>query len=239
MTTPYSLPRSERTSEWQVGDGRVKYGPFRYRIFDVADVEVRIREVGQGTFEKIDVLVEKTSGAAFDTFTVTFPFPVPAILEYQVRGVRVQERLSDQFRGGSIVSNEVEKIASQEAVVLQELRRDISEVMELTDEISQPEFYAEGAKAARDEARTEKDSAEDAADRAEAAAASLNLPLIGVGDAGKVLAVKPDGSAYETTLVDDPKIAIPLTPDDAVDASKIKQDQRELYPTMVVRLLRR
>ncbi|MEE7479217.1 hypothetical protein, partial [Methylobacterium hispanicum] len=57
------------------------------------------------------------------------------------------------------------------------------------------------AVAARDTTRGYRDASEDFAERAEAAAASAEavsgLPLIGPGDRGRVLAVKPDGSGTE------------------------------------------
>lgn len=127
MTTPYPLPRSTRETEWLKGDGRSTYGAFDFKIFDLEDVQVRLREVGDDGFEIANVTVAKTTGAPFDTFTVTFPFPVEADREYQVRGLRLHERTSDLFRGGSINSLEVERETSKGGVVLQEVRRDVSD----------------------------------------------------------------------------------------------------------------
>lgn len=127
MTTPYPLPRSTRETEWLRGDGRSTYGDFDFKIFDLEDVQVRLRVVGDDIFEIATVTVTKTSGAPFDTFTVTFPFPINGDREYQVRGVRLHERTSDLFRGGTLKSLEVEKETSKGGVVLQEVRRDVSE----------------------------------------------------------------------------------------------------------------
>ncbi|HHV66997.1 MAG TPA: hypothetical protein GXX48_05050 [Ochrobactrum intermedium] len=127
MTTPYPLPRSIRETEWLRGDGRSSYGTFDFKIFDLEDVQVRLRSVGDDGFDIVDVTVSKSAGAVFDTFTVTFPFAIDSDREFQVRGMRLHERTSDLFRGGSLKSLEVEAETSKAGVVLQEVRRDVSD----------------------------------------------------------------------------------------------------------------
>lgn len=80
-------------------------------------------------------------------------------------------------------------------------------------------------------------AAEAAAERAEDAAAAVNLPPINIDDAGKALIVKGDGTGYEASLIDDPKVATPTTADQAINSSKLKLDLRTDNPNMIVRLL--
>lgn len=162
MTTPYPLPRSTRETEWLRGDGRSTYGTFDFKIFDLEDVQVRLRGIGDDIFEIATVTVAKTSGAPFDTFTVTFPFPINSDREYQVRGVRLHERTSDLFRGGTLKSIEVEKETSKGGVVLQEVRRDVSE--------SNVSIFVEKAERIAADARERVERIE--SDEAEAAARS-------------------------------------------------------------------
>lgn len=184
MSNPYPIPRSIRETEWLVGDGRTVYGPFDFKIFDVEDVRVNLRRLSTGEPLVANFTVHKQSDVPLADFTIEFTSSIGSDLEYQVQGHRLHERTSDLFRGGSIRSNEVEKEVSKQAVVLQEVRRDVDEgksqlddiVGTITDLTVRAEDAAQtseeakaGAVAARDETRALLDGAQDALQKAETA----------------------------------------------------------------------
>ncbi|MDH7785085.1 hypothetical protein QBD01_001085 [Ochrobactrum sp. 19YEA23] len=218
MPNPYPLPRETRETQVLVGDGvSTTFGPFTWKIFDIEDVAVLTKAAGQSNWATTDVVVIKTDPvAAFSTFTVTFPAPLATTTEYVVLGDRLHKRSTDLFRGGTIISNELEKEISKQGVVLQELRRDANRTITFP-----PDFQGErtlpsygpgraiiwdadaerltNGPNAEDIAAAEQNAerAEEAAQRAEDAAATINLPSIDPGDAGQILTVKDDGSGYE------------------------------------------
>lgn len=85
--------------------------------------------------------------------------------------------------------------------------------------------------------------AEAAAAEAVAAAAGVNLPAISPANVGKTLVIKPDGSGYDVGDrvpdggVTDAKVAEPATPEEGLDAAKIKLDLSNQFAGSVVRLL--
>ncbi|APY13158.1 hypothetical protein BKD02_01555 [Brucella sp. 09RB8910] len=116
-----------RDTGWRDADGRSEYGPFDYKIFDIEDVLVEVRLKSSGETRDFSYLIRKQADASFDNFVVIFQGSLSSDFEFRVLGDRLHERSSDLFRGGSLKSNELEKETSKQAVVLQELRRDISQ----------------------------------------------------------------------------------------------------------------
>ena len=103
--TPYPLPRQLRESPLNVGDGTAgPYGPSTYRIFDVADVAVYARAEGEESYSDVTegCAIEKTAGAAFDTFSVTFGAAVAATTHWysQARTIAVQKTRSNRNPDG-------------------------------------------------------------------------------------------------------------------------------------------
>lgn len=125
MAQPYPLPREIRETDVLVGDGGTEYGPFGFKIFDTADVEVWLKADGEEIYSVAAVTVAKEDpAAAFDTFTVTFGAAITAADSFVVRARRLHERSLAVTRGGGISGIELEKELSKQGTVLQELRRD-------------------------------------------------------------------------------------------------------------------
>ncbi|GAA2871975.1 hypothetical protein GGQ99_000958 [Aminobacter niigataensis] len=125
--TPYPYPRETRESTLLVGNGTPgPYGPSDFKIFDVADVVVLARAVGEDRFSDVtlDATVTKSTGAAFDTFSVTFDATIPATTNFVLQSKRVHERQTAVTKGGALSSNELEKELSKQGTVIEELRRD-------------------------------------------------------------------------------------------------------------------
>ena len=135
--TPYPLPRQLRESAVLVGDGTAgPYGPSTYRIFDVADVAVYARAEGEESYSDVTdgCAIEKTAGAAFDTFSVTFGAAVHATTHWYSQARRRHERQSAVTQGGAISGIELEKELSKQATVLSETRRDIDRALRVEAE---------------------------------------------------------------------------------------------------------
>lgn len=128
-TTPYPLPRSARRTPELAGNGGASYGPFGsgWGIFDTADVAVWRKDAGAAAFTRDPmVVVAKTNpAAAYSTFSITFAQPVPSGTRFYAEGRRVQERQLAVTRGGTIDSLALERELSKQAVVDQEVRRDV------------------------------------------------------------------------------------------------------------------
>lgn len=122
--TPYPIPRGKRVTEILSGNGGAVYGPFMFRIFDIDDVEVIVRHLGDASFSPATVAIQKISGVAFDFFTITFPAVLPSTSVYQVRGARVASRSVGVQKGTRLDTDALEREFSKIAVELQEVRRD-------------------------------------------------------------------------------------------------------------------
>lgn len=126
--TPYPLPRETREFAILVGNGTIgPYGPSSFKLFDIADVVVLMRKVDEDRFSDVtlDATATKSTGAAFDTFSVTFDNPVPAATEFLFQSRRMHERQNAVTKGGAISANELEKELSKQGTVIEELRRDV------------------------------------------------------------------------------------------------------------------
>ncbi|KTQ97768.1 hypothetical protein NS226_03765 [Aureimonas ureilytica] len=126
MSNPYPLSRQKRQTDAFRGDGRATYGPFAFRIWDAVDVVATVKRSGASEFKAETVTAQKTGGEPFDTFTVSFSPALGVGDVAVVKSQRLQERLSDVTRGGTISGAALERELSVIGTVLQELRRDVS-----------------------------------------------------------------------------------------------------------------
>lgn len=124
-TTPYPLPRETRETEVRVGDGGKTYGPFGFRIFDIADVRALVKPEGADAWTPAEATAAKVGGHALDHFTVTFAENLPATTRYVVQAARVHERETAVTKGGVLRADELEKELSKQGSVLEEMRRDV------------------------------------------------------------------------------------------------------------------
>lgn len=131
MTATFPLPREVRETTILTGDGvTTQWGPFDFKVFDTADIEVWTRAAGGTPFAKsADVTVAKTTADALAHFTVTFGTAPAADTWFIVVSRRTHERDTDATRDGSIDSRELEKELSKQGTVIQELRRDLGRVV--------------------------------------------------------------------------------------------------------------
>lgn len=130
--TPYPIPRELRQSAILSGDGvNATYGPFSWKIFDLADVTVWARASGEAAFVPVAASIAKVSGLPQDFFTVTFSAPLPETTEFVVAGSRLHERTSAITRGPQLDPGALEKELSKQGVVLQELTRDLGRALKV------------------------------------------------------------------------------------------------------------
>lgn len=125
MAQPYPISREAREEAVNVGSGVATYGPFDLKIFDIEDVEIWTRPAAGGPWSLVSVVVTKTAGAAFDTFSITFPAPITSATQYKVLGARVPARSAGVTSGTKLDPDALEKELSKIAAALQELRRDV------------------------------------------------------------------------------------------------------------------
>lgn len=126
MTATFPLPRETRETAILTGDGAsTQFGPFAFKIFDTADVQVWVKTAAAAQFVKTAVTVAKTTADPLSHFTVTFAAAPAADTDFIVVSRRTHERSTDATRDGSIDSRELEKELSKQGSVLQELRRDL------------------------------------------------------------------------------------------------------------------
>lgn len=123
--TPYPLTRQTREHAMINGNGGATYGPFAFKIFDTADVEVLTKAAGATKFSIALVTVTKVSGLALDNFTIAFPANVPATTKIKVTGKRLPERSAGIAKGTRLDMDALEKELSKIAAAQQELRRDV------------------------------------------------------------------------------------------------------------------
>lgn len=131
MTATYPLPRETRSTSILSGDGvSSSYGPFGFKIFDTADVEVWTKASGETQFtEDATVTVTKTAAATLDTFSIAFAAALPATTEFIVIGKRTHERSTDATIDGILRAAALELELSKQGAVIQELRRDLDRAL--------------------------------------------------------------------------------------------------------------
>lgn len=133
MATPYPLPRETRQSTLLLGNGTAgPYGPTTFKVFDTADIEVWQLLTGALFWTRVTaIVVTKTAAAAFDTVSVTFPAVVASTTRFAILSRRVHERTIAVLRAGAIDADQLEKELSKQSTILQELRRDIDNGLQL------------------------------------------------------------------------------------------------------------
>lgn len=125
MAQPYPITRESREEAIFFGDGGTLYGPFALKVFDVADVPVYLKAAVDVTWSPATCAIAKIDpNAAFGTFTVTFPAPVPATTKIKVLSSRVHERSAGVKKGTLLDPDALEKELTKQGTILQELRRD-------------------------------------------------------------------------------------------------------------------
>ena len=124
MAQPYQISRETREEAIFFGDGGSGYGPFALKIFDVADVEVWTKAVDATEWTLATTTVTKTTGLAFDTFSIVFAYTVPVTTRIKVLCARVHERSAGVTSGTKISTDALEKELTKQGTILQELRRD-------------------------------------------------------------------------------------------------------------------
>lgn len=125
MAQPYPISRETREEAIYFGDGGATYGPFDLKIADVEDVEIWIRAQDAAVWSLAAPTVTKTAGDPIDTFSIAFPYNLPATSRYKVLGKRTHERSAGVTNGTRIDPNALEKELTKVGMVLQELRRDV------------------------------------------------------------------------------------------------------------------
>lgn len=126
---PYPLTRSLRSGNILVGDGVTTiWGPFAYDIADADDVTVYRKDVGEQSFTpETGAVITKSSGEAFDTFTITISPALPLTTQWYHLGTRLHERSLAVTKGTQIDPDALDKELTKQALVLQELRRDVNQ----------------------------------------------------------------------------------------------------------------
>lgn len=164
MSTNLPIIRDTRVRDLAAAVGQVAF-TFDAPIFDAADLQVLVKTSADTDF------VLRTSGYSVALLTgnvgatVTFA-TAPLIaggatpVTVRLRGARVHKRLTDATRGGVVRSQALEAELDQQAIVLQELRRDA-------------DASVQSAQAAIDAAASAADDAASAAESAAEVAAGL------------------------------------------------------------------
>jgi len=152
VATPYPLPRSLRRSEVIAENGGKNYGPFgdNWGVFDLADVAVWRKLNGEARFTQMTAFTASKANPAqpYGPFSIVFDAALQAGASFYVEGKRRHERSLAVTRGGNIDGRQLEHELSKQAVVLQEVARDIGDARDLALDIeSAQELAAEGVDA--------------------------------------------------------------------------------------------
>ncbi len=144
---------------------------FDFKIWDELDLKVWKKEPSSAWFSLISsYTIVLTSGVpSGGTITLTSSVPVGTVI--RLRGVRLHERQTDVTRGAVIRSQSLEAELDRQAVIFQELRRDLDEVGDLSSLVADAESFALDAESS---AVVADASADAAAVAAAAAAASFD-----------------------------------------------------------------
>lgn len=145
MSIHYPLPRSTRRTDYEATEGQTVFGPADWIAFDTLDVRVRTKAPGS------DYWLIALSGYTVSISpalkpTVTFSVGRPAGTTVRVEGRRVHPRTADVTRGATVLTAPLEREFDTMAAVLQELRRDIDDIVLPLDGLDDAVAAAEDAR---------------------------------------------------------------------------------------------
>lgn len=134
MSLGFPIEADDRVRTFTVSSGQTVFGPFSFKIFDIADVVLETRATVDDPWTEVSsgVTVALT-GAAPATFTVTKTGLATGLLG-RVKGVRVPVRKDNATRAGSISSPKLEDDLDKLNIIAQETRRDSSEALDVARE---------------------------------------------------------------------------------------------------------
>lgn len=125
MSFARPIVKSNRQRDIVATDGQVAF-TFGQPLFDTADLEVFIQPVGAAIFTQVTAGFTTVLSPGYANATVTFNAAPGAGVVVRLQGDRVQDRLTDVTRGGIFSSKAVEDEFDRIAIILQEIRRDVS-----------------------------------------------------------------------------------------------------------------
>lgn len=127
MSAGYPIAADDRVRTFTVSAGQSLFGPFTFKIWDIADVVLETRATADDPWTPVSsgVTVALT-GTAPATFTVTKTGLATGLLG-RVKGVRVPEREDNATRAGAISSTRLEEDLDKLTTIAQETRRDATE----------------------------------------------------------------------------------------------------------------
>lgn len=201
MSVAYQLPRSTRRSDYDAVEGQTIFGPTPWLGFDPEDVRVRAKVAG-GRWATL------TSG--YTTFVLGPDYVVVTLAigrvagdKIRVEGARVHARVTDVTRAGAVNTAALERELDKMSTVLQEIRRDIDDVMTRSVQVPEGESGIDLLPV------TERASGAQGYD---ALGRPVKLPIngvsIGVPDPGTVGPVQLAPNAVTSDAVDDGAILL-------------------------------
>lgn len=129
MSVQYPLPRSIRQTDFVATDGQSVFGPVPWLAFDLDDVRVRARSgVGQRWVTLTSGFTVSLSASPAGFASATFAVGQVAGRHIRIEGARTHARITDVTRGSALVTPAMERELDKMSTVLQELRRDMSDL---------------------------------------------------------------------------------------------------------------
>lgn len=130
MSVSNPIPRDNRARYLTVAPGQTLFGPFDFKIYDEQDLRIVYRASVLDPWQELTGFFVTLTGAAPSTFSIEKTGLATGTL-LGIQGRRLHERETDVTRGGVINSAAMEKQLDQVTVVLQELRRDSTDALDL------------------------------------------------------------------------------------------------------------
>jgi hypothetical protein len=181
MSSVNQLPRSTRRSDYNVTPGQLAFGPTAWLAFDTLDIVVWRQFVADGPWERVTSgvtlsLSATPAGFVTATFATAPSAAVPAPIKIRIEGRRTHERITDVTRAGALNTAAMERELDKMSTVLQEVRRDVDEVIRPNEDLDAAVVAAQtAATTATGAAGTATGAAGAASASAGAAAASAAL----------------------------------------------------------------
>ena len=134
MSSANPIPRSARRNDVAAATGQTVFGPFDWKIYDIADVAVLLRGAAETSYTAAapSGYTVALTGAAPSFFTVTFttaPRPAADAVSVRIAGARIHARETDVTQGGVVRSASLESELDRQTTMFQELRRDVDDAL--------------------------------------------------------------------------------------------------------------
>lgn len=185
MSSLNPIPRQIRRKDVVAAGGQKIFASADFKVYDPLDVRVRVRGITGRWVTQTSGFAITLAGEAPNVPVVTFAVGRAAGDGVRIEGSRVPSRTTDVTFGGAFRAGPLEAELDKNAVTLQEVRRDYSDVLGITEDldsaIEDVALAAQAAASAAGQAEQSKVATQTLRDQADLLVKSVGINVLSYG----------------------------------------------------------